>query len=83
MNRMGIGAGVRLYRPGRLGDPAALLGYREIGTGFGFCSGQEAVAHFGLGDVARCDLEVVLPGGRGTVRKRDIAADQRVVITER
>ena len=82
INRMGIGAKVKLYYPGKLGQPQALLGYQEIGISQGFCSSQEAVAHFGLGDLARCDLEVVLPFGRGIVRKENMAANQRITVTE-
>src|SRR5205085_5350936 len=49
VNRMGVGARVRLYRAGRLGKPDALLGDREIAIGYGWCSGHEAEAHFALG----------------------------------
>src|SRR5262249_45835533 len=50
MNRMGIGAQVKIYRAGKLGDKAGLLGYQEISTGYGYASGQVAMCHFGLGD---------------------------------
>ncbi len=82
INRMGIGAKVKLYRAGQMGRAAALLGYQEIGINQGFCSGQEAVAHFGLGDLSRCDLEVILPFDRGTIYRRDVEADQVLVVTQ-
>jgi len=82
INRMGIGCKVKVYRVGRLGESQALLGYQQIGTGYGYCSGQEAVAHFGLGDVTRCDVEVVLPFGKGAIRKRDVAADRLMLVAE-
>ncbi|NQT86232.1 CRTAC1 family protein, partial [bacterium] len=81
-NRMGIGAKVKLYRPGQLGDPEALLGYQEIGTGFGFCTGQEAVAHFGLGDLTRCDVEIALPFGKGVIRRPGVQSDRLLEIAE-
>ena len=82
INRMGIGAKVKIYSAGKLGQAGALLGYQEIGTGFGFCSSQEAVAHFGLGDIETCDVEVVLPYGRGIIRKTTVRADQTLVVKE-
>ena len=82
INRMGIGAKVRVYQAGKLGEPKALLGYGEIDTGFGYCTDQEAVAHFGLGEVSRCDLELILPFGKGTIRRRGVAADRRIVLVE-
>ena len=36
--------------------PDALLGCREIAVGFGYGSGQEAIAHFGLGDRDAVDV---------------------------
>jgi hypothetical protein len=82
INRMGIGAKVRVYKPGKTGQAEALLGYQEIGTGFGFCSGQEAVAHFGLGKTAVCDVEIILPYGRGIIRKMSVPANQTLLIKE-
>lgn len=63
MNRMGIGAQARVYTAGKLGDPAHLLGYQEIGTGYGYASGQPAIAHFGLGTTDKVDVEITLPDG--------------------
>ena len=82
VNRNGIGTVVRVYAAGKLGQPAALLGSREISAGYGYTSGQEAIAHFGLGSVERCDLEIVLPHGRGKLEQRDVAAQQRLVVSE-
>jgi hypothetical protein len=82
VNRMGIGSKVYVYRAGQLGQPAGLLGYREIAIGYGYCSGQEAVAHFGLGAVERVDLEVVLPHGRGKFTHAGIAVDQRLTLKQ-
>ncbi len=73
---------MKVYRAGQRGDPAALLGCREIAIGYGYCSGQEAMAHFGLGDVERVDVEVTLPHGRGTFARDGIAADQHVTLQQ-
>jgi len=82
INRMGIGCKVKVYQAGKLGEPQPLLGYQEIGTGHGYCSGQEAVAHFGLGDLSECDIEVIFPFGRGVIRKKDVRVDRLIVIAE-
>jgi hypothetical protein len=80
VNRIGIGSQVRIYQPGMLGQPAALLGMREIGVGYGYGSGQEAVAHFGLGKLDQCDIEVVLPHDKGRVIRKGVQANQRISI---
>lgn len=67
MNRMGIGAAVSVFAAGRPGEAGALLGFQEITTGYGYASGQAAIAHFGLGEAAVVDVEVRLPDGQ--VRK--------------
>ncbi len=80
VNRMGIGAKVNIYPAGKLGDAGALLGSREIAIGYGFCSGQEAVAHFGLGKAEGVDVEVILPHGKGKIERKDVKGNQRIVI---
>jgi len=81
-NRMGIGTKVKIYDADGLGEPDKLIGYQQIGTGYGFCSGQEAVASFGLGERTVCDVEVVLPYGKGVLKKTKIKADQLFIVKE-
>lgn len=80
VNAMGIGATILVYRPGKLGVAAELVGNREIAVGYGYASGQEAIAHFGLGELTACDVRVILPYGKGQVEKLNVKADQRVLI---
>lgn len=80
VNRMGIGSRVRIFTSGKPHDSAALLGDREIAVGYGWCSGQEAVVHFGLGEVRAVDVEVSLPHGKGTLARDNVKADQRLAI---
>jgi hypothetical protein len=80
VNAMGIGSRVLVYEPGKIGQPKALLGCREIATGYGYASSQEAVAHFGLGNRASVDVEVVLPHGKGKIGEKDVKANQRIVV---
>ncbi len=80
VNRQGIGALVRVYEPGRCGEREALLGAREIAVGYGYASGQEAVAHLGLGTYEHCDVEVLLPHGRGRIVRAEAAANQRMQV---
>jgi hypothetical protein len=82
VNRQGIGSVIRVYAAGRLGDKSALVASREIHVGFGYASGQEAIAHFGLGSAGRCDIEVILPHGRGRRELRDVEADQLLTVTD-
>jgi hypothetical protein len=80
VNRMGIGAMVRVFEAGKLGDSAALLGAREICIGYGWCSGQEAAVHFGLGKAEAVDIEVTLPHGKGKITRKDVKANQRLTV---
>ncbi len=75
INRMGIGAQVRVFSGGEL------LGFQEVTTGYGYASGQEAICHFGLGSAEAVDVEVRLPSGQ-TVRQAAVAANQRLMIEE-
>lgn len=75
MNRMGIGAQVKVYATGT----KTLLGFQEVTTGYGYASGQVAYCHFGLNDVAQVDVDVKLPDGRHITRAK-VAANQRLTI---
>lgn len=81
-NAMGIGARIEVYEAGSLGEPAALIGRSEIATGYGYSSGQEAVAHFGLADRAQVDLRVVLPHGGAVIERTGVTANQRLMVSD-
>lgn len=82
VNRMGIGSRVNVFAAGKLGQPEALLGCREIATGYGYTSGQPATAHFGLGSEAMCDVEVILPHGKGRIEQKNVKANQRIAVKQ-
>ncbi len=50
------GAKVYVYEAGHLGEPAFLLGYREVTTATGFVSGPSPIQHFGLGGRTTVDV---------------------------
>jgi enediyne biosynthesis protein E4 len=81
MNRMGVGAKIAVYSAGSMGKAEGLLGYQEIGIGFGYASGQMPVAHFGLGDAATVDVRVTLPNGV-TLDRPNQRAKQVLVVNE-
>ncbi len=78
VNAMGIGARLNVYPAGKLGDRKQLLGTREIATGYGYASAQPAIAHFGLGQVERVDLEIIWPHGKGRMERKDVVVNQRL-----
>ncbi|MBI1902073.1 MAG: ASPIC/UnbV domain-containing protein [Planctomycetia bacterium] len=80
MNPMGIGSFVRVYAAGNLGNPNYLVGTGEIAAGYGYASGQEAIAHFGLSRFEACDVEITLPCGRGRLERKGVKANQRLVV---
>lgn len=77
VNRQGVGAQISVYPVGKK-EPR--LGYSEIAAGYGYSSGQEAMAHFGLGDVKAVDIHVVWPGRKGQLTKTNIPANQRYTL---
>lgn len=81
MNRMGIGAKVAVYKAGQMGKAESLLGYQEIGIGYGYASGQVAVSHFGLGDEKSVDVRVTLPSGK-VIERAKVEADRTLVVEE-
>ena len=78
LNSMGIGAVVRIYASGCLGEPARLLGRHDMTIGAGYCSGDEAMAHFGLGETGRCDVEV--KWGEHRIVRRNVDVNQAVAL---
>jgi hypothetical protein len=80
VNPMGVGSKIRIYKAGKLGDAAALVGNQEIAVGFGYVSGQAAIAHFGLGKHDKVDVEVTLPYGNGKRELKNVAANQRLKV---
>ena len=58
-----------------------LLGCQEIGTGYGYASGQPAVCHFGLGDARVVDVEVRMPDGT-VVKKANVKAGQILTVEQ-
>jgi hypothetical protein len=58
---MGIGTRVSVYEAGKAGDAKSLIGCQEIQTGYGYASGQPAIAHFGVGDRTNVDLVLEVP----------------------
>ncbi|MCI0702856.1 MAG: CRTAC1 family protein [Planctomycetia bacterium] len=82
VNREGIGAKVAVFAAGKIGKPESLLGFQEISTGYGYASGQMPIAHFGLGDAATVDVRVTLPGGKATIDKPGVKANQVLTVNE-
>jgi len=80
VNRMAIGARIRIFPAGKLGDASAMLGCQEIATGYGYASGQPAMTHFGLGKAQSVDVEVTLPHGKGTSTHKGVQANQRITL---
>jgi FG-GAP-like repeat/ASPIC and UnbV/EF hand len=66
-----LGASVEVREPGT----DRLLGMRGIYSNQGYKSSSALEAHFGLGKIARVNLQVRLPGGR-KVNVADVAADR-------
>jgi hypothetical protein len=82
VNRMGIGAKVKVYAAGKLGERGALLGCRDIAVGYGYASGQPADTHFGLGQETSVDIEVVLPHSKGTITRKAVKVNDLLTIKQ-
>lgn len=82
LSSTGIGTRINVYSAGELGDAKSLIGCREIATGFGYASGQPAIAHFGLGSVDVVDVQIVLPHGRGMLERKGVKPNERIEIEQ-
>jgi hypothetical protein len=60
-NRNGIGAMVRIYKPGNLGNEKALLGIKCISVSNGYSGGSPAEAHFGTPGYETVDVSITMP----------------------
>ncbi|MGD8240089.1 MAG: CRTAC1 family protein [Armatimonadota bacterium] len=76
MNRMGVGARIRAL------SREKLVGYRELWMNGGYSASKQPIAHFGLGELERVDLEVTLPSQRRPLHFADVQASQVFVVTE-
>jgi FG-GAP-like repeat/ASPIC and UnbV len=84
-NRDAIGAKVAAYDAGFVGDPAHLLGFREIEAHGGFSAQNQIDAHFGLPGHATVDLRITWPGSDGSNLVQDVtgvAVPGRITVHE-
>ncbi|HEX4963545.1 MAG TPA: FG-GAP-like repeat-containing protein [Thermoanaerobaculia bacterium] len=81
-NRSAVGARVRIYGAGHLGEPAFLRGHQQLGVGFNPSGVQNLSAlHFGLDARRRYDVEVTFPSGRRVV-ERSVATGRTLDVDE-
>jgi len=76
----GMGSQVRVFRPGPRGEREALIGYRPLLTGIGWCCHAPLEAHFGVPLDGVYDLEVRFPDGT-VVKQGGVHPGQTVVVT--
>lgn len=82
MNRMGVGAQVRVYAAGKGGEKSALLGSQIVTLNGGYSSGRPALVHFGLGKAESCDVEVTLPSREKPVVEARVRVNRVLVVRE-
>jgi hypothetical protein len=82
VNRMGIGSKIKVYQAGKAGQVGALVGCQDIAVGYGYASGQTAIAHFGIGKLNSVDIEVILPNGAAKLVQKNVSANQKIVLEE-
>lgn len=84
-NRDAIGAKVYVYSAGHAGDPAYLLGFREIEANGGYQGQDSREAEFGLPDDDTVDIMIIWPGSDGsfiTDNWYDVAIAQFLTLDE-
>lgn len=81
-NRDAIGSKVWLYEAGGAENPNALLGFREIAAGSGYASHSSRQVHFGVRGEKFYDVVAYFPASGTKKILRNIAAGQRVSISE-
>jgi hypothetical protein len=83
MNRMGLGTRISVYRAGEQ-NAAGLAGTQEITINGGYACSRAAIAHFGLGDLEKCDLVVQFPApaDAAPLVLRGVKANQLLLVEE-
>ncbi|MBU1692655.1 MAG: VCBS repeat-containing protein [Verrucomicrobia bacterium] len=79
INPSAVGAKIRIYQGGHLGDVAHLEGYRQVTAGVR--NNEPLRQHFGVSTVCLHDVEVLFPSGKRVARTR-LPSSRRVRITE-
>ena len=74
-----FGSKIWCWPAGRAGDPAALLGYRQVLSGTGHLAQYPLTQHFGLGSQTLCDLLVQFTDNTFLLL-RSVPADQTVKV---
>ena len=82
MNRMGVGAQVRVYASGKVGEKSALLGCQTVTLNGGYSSGRPALVHFGLGKADSCDVEIALPSREKPLIEARTRVNRLLVVRE-
>ena len=77
-NTMGIGAVVYAYPAGKAGEAQDLIQRRDIVVGAGYSSGEEGLAHLGLGNNQTVDL--VIRWGKETRTLRQVKVNQYLTV---
>ncbi len=80
VNKMGVGSRINVYGKAISSPGRVLIGSQVIGVGFGYASGQAAIAHFGLGKYTVVDIEVILPTGNGKLISKQVRSNQQITI---
>jgi hypothetical protein len=73
-NRNAIGARVYAYATGHMGEPAFLLGFREVEAHGGLASQNHIDPHFGLAGRSDADIRIIWPGSFGDQVVQDLPA---------
>ncbi len=79
-NIFGVGATVKIFKPGESGNPDALLGIKLISVSNGYSSGSEAIAHFGIQKYNFVDIVVYMPSEGNVYIVDNVSANQFYII---
>ncbi len=81
-NRNGIGARVEIFKAGYLGNTKKRLGTHVISVANGYSSGYEAIAHFGLPNDEKIDIQVTMPCNGAVYTARGVKRNQLFKLKE-
>lgn len=81
-NRNGIGATIRIYKPGQLMKKEALLGIKSVSVANGYSSGTTAEVHFGTPGYEKVDIEVKMPCNGKIYIAKGVTTKQLFVLNE-
>ncbi len=81
-NRNGIGATIKIFKSGKLGESNTMLGIKEVNVSNGYSSGTSSDVHFGTPGYKNVDVLIEMPCNGKKYQLSKLATKNHITITQ-